>query len=158
MASLEFCLPKQWRMYRGKNYVSSSALAIREIPGCMWVLCEQLFWDVFLNPSGSTMEMSLAVTAACACQAPFQTSWSFPHHRTGVCPVMCQRKGRGKCRSWMLCSWQVVLGGLSSSTASTSAGNLCLHRQPLCRKHQTQSVCLRPLGLGKGQHCKKWLL
>lgn len=54
--------------------MSSSALAIREIPGCMWVLCEQLFWDVFLNPSGSTMEMSLAVTAACACQAPFQTS------------------------------------------------------------------------------------
>lgn len=58
----------------------------------------------------------------------------------GVCPVMCQRKGCGKCRSWMLCSWQIVLHGLSPGTPSTLAGSVSLHWQPLCRKDAPASI------------------
>lgn len=35
----------------------------------------------------------------------------------GMChPVGGRRKGCGKCRSWMICSWQIVLDGLSPRT------------------------------------------
>lgn len=144
------CPPEEWFLLcsvcqssedveRNKHYKNSPALAIREITGCLWVLCgcfPKPFWKCNGNQSGCDIRLCLVGT--------FPVILIFPHRRTGACPVSV--RGRAVGHAGVGCCAR----GRSSCVAFPQApprhtGNVCLHRQPLCRgmfQQVSDVICL----------------